>query len=374
MTSDHMGRLAVFLATSGHSGVDRIMGLLLPHIASRGIKVDLLHVNGKGAHLPSGIQNLRVVQLGSSHSFTSLLPVVRYLKEEKPDALLSDKDRVNQVALLARKLAGTKTRVVVRSGTTITLTLKRRGVLEKLRHYLSMRYLYRWADGILTASAGSALDLSSFAEILIEKITVIPNPVDRAELLRLAAEPVSHPWFVDGAEPVITALGELGGSKDHETLIRAFSILRRRRKARLFIMGGGSKMDELQSMVNELDITEDVQFFGYTENPFPYLAKASLFVQSSHYEGFGMALLEALSLGIPSVATDCPSGPRDILQDGRYGILVPVGDADTMARAISQTLDAPPEKVFITQAALPYSLHKIADEYIRLLGLNDQDR
>ena len=369
-----MGRLAVFLATSGHSGVDRIMGLLLPHIASRGIKVDLLHVNGKGPHLPSGIKNLRVVQLGSSHSFTSLLPVVRYLKEEKPDALLSDKDRVNQVALLARKLAGTKTRVVVRSGTNITLTLKRRGVLEKLRHYLSMRYLYRWADGVLTASAGSALDLSSFAGIPIEKITVIPNPVDRAELLRLAAEPVSHPWFVDGAEPVITALGELGGSKDHETLIRAFSILRRRRKARLFIMGGGSKMDELQSMVNELDITEDVQFFGYTENPFPYLAKASLFVQSSHYEGFGMALLEALSLGIPSVATDCPSGPRDILQDGRYGILVPVGDADTMARAISQTLDAPPEKAFITQAALPYSLHKIADEYIRLLGLNDQDR
>jgi len=366
-----MSKLAVFLATSGHSGVDRIMGLLLPHIAARGIKVDLLHVNGKGPHLPHGIKNLRIVELGSSHSITSLAPVVRYLKREKPDALLSDKDRVNQVALLARRLAGTNTRVVVRSGTTITLTLKRRGALEKLRHLLSMRYLYRMADGILTASEGSAEDLSEFAGIPHKRITVIPNPVDREELFSRAAEPVSHPWFDQDSVPVIVCLGELGGSKDYETLIRAFSILRKGRQARLFIMGGGRRKEALEALVTELDITEDVHFHGYTDNPFPYLGRASLFVQSSHYEGFGMALLEALSLGIPSVSTDCPSGPREILQDGHFGKLVPVGDVDAMAEAISQTLDAPPESKLIMQAAAPYSLDKITDEYIKLLELKD---
>jgi glycosyltransferase involved in cell wall biosynthesis len=348
------------------------MGLLLPHMASRGIMVDLLHVKGKGPHLPPDISNLRIVELGSSHSFTSLVPLIRYLKREKPDALLSDKDRVNQVALLARRLAGTRTRVVVRSGTTITETLKNRGAAERLRHFLSMRYLYRLADGILTASEGAADDLAGFAGMPRQRISVIPNPVDSKMLFRLASEPVSHPWFSRKTLPVIVGLGELGGSKDYETLIRAFSIFRKGRDARLFIMGDGKKKDRLRALVEELNLAADIHFFGYASNPFPYLNRADLFVQSSRYEGFGMALLEALSLGIPSVATDCPSGPRDILQGGRFGKLVPVGDVHAMAEAISRTLAAPPERRVIMQAALPYSLDRVAGEYIKLLGLSRQ--
>jgi len=363
--------LAVFLATSGHSGVDRIMGLLLPHLSSRGIKVDLLHVHGKGPHLPADRGDVRIVELGSSHSFTSLAPLVRYLKREEPDALLSDKDRVNQIALLARKLAGTRTRVVVRSGTNITETLKNRGVPEKIRHFLSMRYLYRLADGILTASNGAADDLADFAGIERERISVIPNPIDRQMLLRLASEPAAHPWFAAGSVPVIAGLGELGGSKDYETLIRAFSTVRKKRDVRLFIMGEGRKREKLAALVKDLGLSEDVELFGYTANPFPYLGRAALFVQSSRYEGFGMALLEALALGVPSVATDCPSGPGDILQGGRFGRLVPVGDHGAMAEAISLTLDSPMEGQQIMEAALPFSLEWVADEYMTLLGFMD---
>jgi len=372
MSPGSRDHLAVFLATSGHSGVDRIMGILLPHIASLGIKVDLLHVKGKGPHLPPDQGDIRIVELGSSHSFTSLAPLVRYLKREKPHALLSDKDRVNQIALLARRLAGTPTRVVVRSGTNITQTLKHRGSLEKFRHFLSMRYLYRMADGILTASEGAADDLAGFSGMSRQKISVIPNPVDKEMLFRLASEPVSHPWFSRKTLPVIVGLGELGGSKDYETLIRAFSIFRKGRGARLFIMGDGKKRARLKALAEELNLAADIHFFGYTANPFPYLSRADLFVQSSRYEGFGMALLEALALGIPSVATDCPSGPRDILQEGLYGKLVPVGDVQAMAEAITRTLDSPPESPMIMRAALPYSLDRVAHEYMELLGLRSQ--
>jgi glycosyltransferase involved in cell wall biosynthesis len=347
------------------------MGVLLPSIASKGIKVDLLHVNGKGPHIEADGENLRVVKLGSSHSFTSLIPLIRYLKRERPDALLSDKDRVNQVAIVARILARVPTRVIVRSGTTISKALESRGILEKVRHYISMRYLYKYADAIITASQGSAEDLSRFAGIPLSDISVIPNPVNQEEILELASGEISHPWFKGTGTPVIVGLGELGGSKDYKTLIRAFAALKADREVKLYIMGGGRGQQSLQKLVDDLGLEEDVEFAGFTKNPFPYLGRADLFVLSSNFEGFGMALLEALSLGIPSVATDCPSGPRDILQDGRYGQLVPIGNAEEMAKAMGLALDAPPESSYLKEGAVPYSLEKVLDMYLQCLNLKE---
>jgi glycosyltransferase involved in cell wall biosynthesis len=340
-------------------------------MASQGIKVDLLQVRGKGPYLPTGIDNLGVIELRSSHSFTSLFPLVRYLKQIRPDALLSDKDRVNQIAIISSKLAGGKVRLAVRFGQTVSKMLETRDILDRFIHNLSMRYLYPFADAIICPSKGAAQDLANFAAIPPERITVIHNPVDREKLYRLADEPIEHPWFINKDIPVIVGLGELTQRKGFDTLIRSFSILRRERAARLFIIGRGNGRHKLEKLVREMDLVDDVQLSGFLENPFPYLKKADLFVQASHYEGFGMALLEALTLGIPSVATDCPSGPREILQDGRFGKLVPVGNVQEMAKAISQTLDEPPVNTFVMQAAHPYSLDKIADEYIKLLGLNE---
>ena len=363
-------RLAVFLATSGHSGVDRIMGVLLPAIASRGIKVDLLHINGKGPHIRSDGKNLRVVELGSSHSITSLTPLIRYLKREKPDVLLSDKDRVNQIAIISNKLAGGKARVAVRFGQTVTRMLETRDIMDRSIHHISMRYLYRFADAIISPSEGAAQDMANFARMPRERVTVIPNPIDRDKLFRLAQEPTDHPWFQNENIPVVVGLGELTQRKGFGTLIRAFSILRRERAARLVIIGRGTGMPELEKLVREMDIVDDVQLLGFIANPFPYLRKADLFVQASHYEGFGMALLEALSLGIRVVATDCPSGPRDILQNGLYGALVPIGDPETMAKHMALTLDTPPDPSFLVQAAQPYSLEDVTEQYIQTLGLS----
>jgi len=367
-----MGKsLAVFLATSGHSGVDRIMKTLLPSIADRGIRVDLLHVTGHGPHIEEKQPHLRVIQLGSSHSFTGLFPLVGYLRREKPDAILSDKDRVNQVAIIAKHLAGVETKTAVRYGQTVSRRLENRPGWQKTVHYFSMKYLYRRADAIISPSEGAARDLSGFARIPIERITVIPNPIDIGRIRVLAGEPLDHPWFHSREGAVIVGLGELTSRKGFDTLIRALAILKRKKPARLFLMGKGRGREKLEKLSADLGLRDEVEFAGFKGNPFPFLARADLFVQPSRYEGFGMALLEALALGIPVVATDCPSGPREILQDGRFGRLVPVDDHQAMADAMEKSLDSPSDPEYLLTATNPYSTDLVTDRYLNLLGLGD---
>jgi glycosyltransferase involved in cell wall biosynthesis len=293
------------------------------------------------------------------------------MKQCRPDAILSDKDRTNQVAIISNKLAGGKSRVAVRFGQTVSKMLESRDLLERFIHRISMRYLYRFADAVVSPSEGAAQDLANFAGMPRERVTVIPNPIDRERLNQLSGVTIDHPWFQNTNIPVIVGLGELTQRKGFDTLIQAFSILRKKRAARLFIIGRGRGMPELEKLVRRMDLVDDVQFSGFIANPFPYLGRADLFVQASHYEGFGMALLEALSLGIPSVATNCPSGPREILQDGRFGALVPIGDSAAMAKQIGLTLDTPHEPSFLMQAAEPYSLEKVTDRYLQVLGFEN---
>ncbi len=364
-------RLAVFLATSGHSGVDRIMKTLLPSIADRGIRVDFLHVAGHGPCIEGNQTDLRVIELGASHSFTSLLPLIRYLRREKPDAILSDKDRVNQVAIIAKCLSGIDAKIAVRYGQTVSKRLKNRPGWQKISHFLSMKYLYRRAEAIVAPSKGAALDLSNFTRIPVEKITVIPNPIDPGRIRILAGEPLDHQWFHSKKCPIIIGLGELTHRKGFDSLIRAFAILKRKKPARLFLMGKGRGKEKLEKLCRELGLENDVEFAGYKENPFPFLAGADLFVQPSRYEGFGMALLEALALGIPVVATDCPSGPREILQDGRFGRLVPVEDHEAMADAMQESLSSPSDPEYLLQATNPYSLDRVTDRYLDILGFGN---
>jgi glycosyltransferase involved in cell wall biosynthesis len=363
-------RLAVFLATSGHSGVDRIMKTILPSIASRGIKVDLLHVKKHGPYIEENCSGLRIVELGSSHGYSSLLPLIRYLRSEKPDVLLSDKDRINQVALTARQLAGVDTKVFVRYGQTVTRALASRSVWQKAVHRLSMRFLYRYADAIVTPSEGSAQDLSEFARISRDRITVLRNPIDTEAIHCLAAEPVDHPWFHRVDAEIIVGLGELTSRKGFDVLIRALAILKKKRPVKLLLIGKGRGRAKLEKLSEDLGLGEDVEFAGFKSNPFPYLARAGLFVQSSRYEGFGMALLEALALGVPVVSTDCPSGPAEILQDGRYGRLVPVDDSFALACAMEETLFSPPDPEHLKTASVPYHLEPVTDRYLDTLGLS----
>ncbi len=362
-------RIAGLFSTSGHSGVDRIMKNLLPAIAERGYGIDLLHVRRHGPYLEGAHPDIRIIDLGTRHSQLALPAVVRYLRHHRPGALLSDKDKINRMALWARNLARVPTRLVFRMGTTVSEDLKGRSRWSRMVHRWSIHNLYPRADAVVMPSYGAADDLARFGNIDRHHITVVRNPLITPAMLELAREQPDHPWLQgERRVPVILGVGELGARKGFSTLIEAFARLRKERPCRLLILGRGRERERLLEQARTLGVEKDVDLPGFKENPFAYMRRADLFVLSSVYEGFGNVLVEAMALGTPVVSTDCPSGPGEVLEGGRHGPLVPVGDSEAMAGAMARVLDTPPDPEMLRRAVGDYTLDEVTSHYLRVLG------
>jgi glycosyltransferase involved in cell wall biosynthesis len=312
---------------------------------------------------------LRVVDLGTAHVNTSLWALLRYLRRQPPRALLADKDRLNRIALCARRLTRAPTRVVVRLGTTVSVNLASRGPLERWLQLTSMRRLYPWADAIVTPSLGAAHDLSQASGIPLSRIHTIASPIVVPEFDTLAESPVEHPWFQAGQPPVVLAAGELSMRKDYATLVRAFATLRRTHPLRLVILGEGRRRAELEQLAAELGVQDELWLPGFVSNPYPYIARAHVFALCSRWEGMPVVLIESLALGTPVVSTDCPSGPRELLQGGRFGRLVPIGDVTGLAKALEETLSYPHDRGFLRSAVRAYTVAESAGAYREVLGL-----
>ena len=363
-------RIAFLLATSGHSGVDRAMQLLIPELASRGYRVDLLHVRRHGPYLGDNIPGVNIVDLGTKHTYSSLPAVIRYLRKNRPAVLFSDKDRVNRVALLARFLARSKTRLVVSTGTTVSIDLANRRPVDRWLQRFSIGRFYPFADAVVVPSQGVADDMAAYTGLPREAITVAPRPVI-PQALRLNSQPKpDHPWFHNRDVPLIVSAGELSARKDFETLLRGFAILNSNRPCRLMILGRGKRRDNLLQLAQELGIEKQLELPGFVDSTYPYIAHADLFAFTSRWEGLGFVLLEALAVGTPVVSTDCPNGPSEILQQGKYGKLVPVGDQISLASAMAQTLDNPPPPEKLRAAVSPYTVKAATDGYLRVMKID----
>lgn len=364
-----MPRIAIFLATSGHSGVDRVARNLVPAFADRGIEVDLLQIRDHGPYyddLPAGV---RRIDLGTAHVYPALPALVRYLRERRPDVLFSDKDRVNRTGIVAHWLAHSRARLALRSGTTISVDLASRGRLDRLFQGLSMRHLYRRADVVLTPSKGAAEDLRQFAGLPQDKVRAVPSPIVTPQLRAKAEEPLDHRWFLSDQPPVILGVGELSGRKDFATLVRAFARLRNDRPCRLVILGEGKRKASLLGLARTLGVADDVDLPGFKTNPYAYMARAAAFALTSRWEGMPVVLIEALAIGTPAVSTDCPSGPREILRDGRYGPLIPIGDDARLARELNRILEAPIPRSRLQEAAAPYTVEASAEAYLKAMEI-----
>lgn len=364
-------KIAVFLATSGHSGVDRVMRNLIGEIARRQIPVDLLRIANHGPHFSRLPEGVRSVELGTAHVYSSFPALIRYLRRERPFALLSDKDRLNRIAIWARRLSGVETRVAVRMGTTVSENLAKRSWLDRQLQYFSIRRFYPMADAVLVPSRGAADDLIAVGRLDSDLVKVVPSPIVDDRLANLVEEVPPHPWLQDGGLPVVLGVGELCSRKDFVTLIEAFAILRKKLPARLLILGEGRKRQDLEALIARLDLQEVVDLAGFQGNPYAFMARADLFALSSRCEGAPVVLMEALACGTPAVSTDCPSGPREILQAGRLGPLVPVGDVSALAAAMEQTLRQPPDRQRLQSGAEPYRVSHSADLYLQAMGWTD---
>lgn len=359
--------IAVFASFSGTGGVERMLVSLIRGFLDLGQKVDLVLVRAESPHLGRLPAEVRRVPLGVSHTLLAAPALARYLHERRPRALLAAKDRAGRTAVLARAIAGSRTPIVLRLGTNLSTAMADRAAFSRWLRYLPIRLLYPRIDRIVAVSQGVAEDTARIARIPLSHIRVIRNPVVTPELEAQAAEPCTHPWLQPDQPPTILAAGRLQRQKDFPTLIRAFAQVRRTRECRLLILGEGGLRQPLEGLIRDLGLADQVDLPGFRANPYPYLARASLFVLSSAWEGSPNVLTEALALGIPAVATDCPSGPAEILDRGRFGPLVPVGDVQALARAMESTLTAPLPRDLLRSAVREYAQGQSALRYLDAL-------
>jgi glycosyltransferase involved in cell wall biosynthesis len=353
---------------------------LIQGFCDRGYAVDLLLLRASSPALAQLPSSVRRVQLWPRHSLLASLALARWLRRERPAALLVAKDRAGRAAVIARALAGTRgagqTRLVLRLGTHLSAALAGRNRLQRWLRLLPIRWLYPAIEQIVTVSEGVADDTAQIARLPREQIRVIRNPVITPDLERLATAPCPHAWLADDAKsPVIIGAGRLQRQKDFPTLLRAFSRVRQQRPCRLLILGEGAGRKALESLAQRLGLRlgtdGDLELPGYQANLYAWLARADLFVLSSAWEGSPNVLTEALALGIPVVATDCPSGPREILADGRYGPLVPVGDVEALADAMLKTLADPLPADQLKQAVSDYHQSASVSAYLDALGCSE---
>ena len=330
--------VAFFLPTLGAGGAERCIVTVARGFSARGIPVDMVVASAIGPNRARIPAQVRLVDLESEHVLASLPRVVRYLRRERPSVIVAALDRACLVALWARRIAAVPTRVVISIRNTLSVDLGTSPMLRARAMLPLMRLFYPKADAIVTVSDGVAADLAQVTRLPAQRIRTIYNPVVTSELWEAANQPLSHPWFGEGQPPVLLAGGRLEEQKDFETLLQAFALVRARRGARLVILGDGGRRADLESTVERLGLQDSVALPGFIDKPFPYMARAAVFVLSSKYEGLPAVLVEALALGTPVVSTNCPSGPREILADGKYGRLVPVGDAPALAASICDAL------------------------------------
>jgi glycosyltransferase involved in cell wall biosynthesis len=330
----------------------------------RGFAVDILLTRGGTVPYPDSLNSaVRLVDLRSGHKITAVPQLVRYLKREPPAALITAKYHSCVVALWARRWLKIPVPVYLTIRNTLTESLSR----SRQRH---VRRLYGKADAIIAVSQGVAEDLIAHFGMDRQQVYTIYNPILTGNLEARLAQPVDHPWLeADRSEPTLLTAGRLVPQKDHATLIRALAELRRTRPCRLVILGEGRERESLQSLARSLGVAESVDLHGMVDDPLPYMAGADLFVLSSIFEGLANVVAEALAAGTPVVSTDCPSGPREILQDGRLGALVPTRDPQALACAMDQTLAHPHDATTLRTGAEPFMTEHVADQYLSVMGL-----
>ncbi len=334
-----------------------------------GIGVDILLNNPDIPERRLLTPGIGAVELGDVDGLRRVPPLVRYFRERRPDWLLANREPAVRAATLANRLGGCGVPVAVRVGMAVSVALERRGPVKRILRRAAIRHCYRRASLVIANDPAVAEDVAEAAGIDLAGIRVLPNPTVSPELSLQASEPVDHPWFAAGGPKVIVGVGRLARQKDFPTLLRATALLRKQLDCRLVVLGEGKERPALERLAKELGLGGAAAFPGHVANPFAFMSRADLFVLSSAWEGSPNVLIQALALGVPSVATDCRSGPRRILDDGRYGPLVPVEDPDALADAMEKTLTAPPRPSFLREGAERYRSDVCCRRYAEALGL-----
>ena len=359
-------RITFFLDALHGGGAEKAVVNLLKGLAQRDeFDLDLVLATKEGPYLDIVPQEVRIVDLNAGRAVAATLPLIKYLKQNRPWAVIGNMGHVNVVASIATKLSGIKTKLLLVEQNTLSANptkLKRAKIVVRL-----MKLLYPSADAVAGVSAGVARDLERCLGLKENSVKVLNNPVVNEDLKAKSQVEIDSPWFAANTPPIFLAVGRLNPQKDFPNLLNAFARVRKQQSARLIILGEGDERQVLEAIIADLGIGDDVLLPGFVKNPYAYMKHASCFVLSSQEEGLPTVLIEAMACGCPVVATDCPSGPDEILDSGVYGHLVPIKNSAALAEAMLETLKNPPNRELLTQRANKYSTENAVTQYLSLL-------
>jgi glycosyltransferase involved in cell wall biosynthesis len=358
--------VALFLPTLQGGGAERVAINLAQGFIDLGIATDLVTVSGRGefaGQVPSGV---RLIDFDASRVILGVPALAAYLRRERPSAVIAFMDHACIAALMARRVSGVSTRIICTVHNTLTLATSNSANFRNRLLPMLLRAFYPSADGVVAVSHGVARDLSAATGLPLSRIKVIYNPVITDDLTAAGAGAPGHPWLSDGGPPVVLGVGRLTQQKNFSSLIRAFAAVRRKRPARLLILGEGEERPALEELVRKLELGSDVALPGFLAGAQACMAQAAVFVLSSAWEGLPTVLIEALAAGATVVSTDCPSGPREILRGGELGQLVPPGDVDALADGIMAALSGSGRRVPLSDLE-EYTQQFAAKAYLRLV-------
>lgn len=359
------GKVCFILDSLDMGGVERVMINLANEFAAKDFEVDMVVVKNGGVFAAKLASNIRIVNFKLNRVLCSLIPLARYFRKEKPTAAISARDHLNVVASVALWLAHVKTKLILtmhnlRQLDSISGVPKH----KVLTSNILSKCIYSASPTIVAVSKAVARDQAEFNGLSAGKIKVIYNPVITPHIFSLAGQGKEAVAKIAGGKPLIVSVGRLAKEKDYATLIRAFSHVLPEFPSRLVILGEGPERENLQKLICKLGLKDSIILCGYTDNPYVFIKNAEVFVLSSITESLSAVVVEALALGTKVVATDC-GGVREVLQDGRLGLLSPVGDEKKLAQAVLDTIH---RSFVVPEEDLQFYTSEFAfQEYIKLI-------
>jgi len=367
-------KIAFVLANLKFGGVEKVVLTLAKGFVEKGIEVTLVLANEEGEFLKQVLYGLNIASLNipapDSRGFFANAPrvfisLVRYFSNHDFDAVFPSWYHIDLITMFAIRLVN----LFKKNKTRMIFILH--GPYESYLSHSRIKYLFSIiASKIVLKLPDKLVAVSESVKKSFgndDKIAVIYNPVVTPDMLDKSNEPVDQDFFTAKKVSIIISVGRLSQEKDFATLLRAFAIVEKEIDSQLVIVGEGKERENLQRLARNLHIEDSVWMPGFVENPYKYVSKSSVFVLSSKFEGFALVLVEALSVGCPVVSTDCPGGPREILENGKYGKLVPVGDHEALAKAIIDTLKNPPPKELLQERGKMFSVEAAVNKYLELI-------
>jgi glycosyltransferase involved in cell wall biosynthesis len=365
-----MARIGIVIYSLAGAGAERVSVNLAHEFVATGHAVDFLLARGEGELMGEVPEGSGVHVAGSDGARGWRGAIQGYIEQHSPDVLLAMMEGAGVLSIQAAR--GREVPVFVVSHIHFSRHCRHAPRWkERWLMPLAVRWYLPRAAGVVGVSQGVTDDIRNVAGLKSERVHTIYNPILTDSFYARLSEPCDHPWFTSERDWLtVVTVGRLTAQKDHETLLRATAQVSRERAVRLLVLGQGERLERLQALAEGLGIDEIVEFAGFDANPYRYIAAADVFALSSRWEGFGNVLVEALACGTRVVSTDCPSGPREILDHGRFGELVSVGDSDAMARSFLRVFELEINPEELNTHMNKFRSINVAYEYLYLMKLN----